>query len=72
MELRDRLKPYCDALVKGMEAENWYLSLIAALTLPDICTSLEDVSCYKDGESELFINGNGHFKHVYNVSHRCF
>ncbi|WP_338473334.1 hypothetical protein R4Z10_21565 (plasmid) [Niallia sp. XMNu-256] len=41
MELRDRLKPYYDALVKGIEAENWYLSLMAALTLPDICTSLE-------------------------------
>ncbi|MDM5282677.1 hypothetical protein [Peribacillus frigoritolerans] len=41
MELRERLKPYCDALVKGMEDENWYLALMAALTLPDICTSLE-------------------------------
>jgi len=42
MELRDKLKPYCDALVKGMEAENWYLSLMAAFTLPDICNSLEN------------------------------
>ncbi|MFB9761330.1 hypothetical protein [Ectobacillus funiculus] len=42
MELRDQLKAYCDALVKGMEAENWYLSLIAAFALPDICNSLED------------------------------
>lgn len=41
MELGERLKPYCDALVKGMEDENWYLALMAALTLPDICTSLE-------------------------------
>ncbi|MGM0887190.1 MAG: hypothetical protein ACQEW5_09510 [Bacillota bacterium] len=41
MELSERLKPYCDALVKGMEDENWHLSLMAALTLPDICTSLE-------------------------------
>jgi hypothetical protein len=41
MELSERLKPYCDALEKGMEDENWYLALMAALTLPDICTSLE-------------------------------
>jgi hypothetical protein len=41
MELRDRLKPYYDALIKGMESGNWYLSLMAAFTLPDICTSLE-------------------------------
>ena len=41
MELSERLKPYCDALVKGMEDENWYLALMAAFTLPDICNSLE-------------------------------
>ena len=41
MDLEDRLRPYCDALDKGIEDENWYLALMAALTLPDICTSLE-------------------------------
>jgi len=43
MELRNVLDPYCDALKKGIEAENWYLSLMAACTLPDICVSLEGV-----------------------------
>lgn len=42
MEVRNTLNPYCDALKKGIEAENWYLSLMAALTLPDICVSLEE------------------------------
>lgn len=41
MEVRKTLHPYCEALRKGIEAENWYLSLMAALTLPDICVSLE-------------------------------
>ena len=41
MDLLERLKPYCDALVEGMKSENWYLSLMAAFTLPDICNSLE-------------------------------
>lgn len=42
MEVRNTLYPYCDSLRKGIEAENWYLSLMAALTLPDICVSLEE------------------------------
>ena len=42
MEVRNTLYPYCEALRKGIEAENWYLSLMAALTLPDICVSLEE------------------------------
>jgi len=42
MELKNKLYPYCDSLKKGIESENWYLSLMAALTLPDICISLEE------------------------------
>lgn len=41
MILKKALIPYCESLVHGIEAENWYLSLMAACTLPDICTSLE-------------------------------
>jgi hypothetical protein len=43
MELRNVIDPYCEALKKGIETENWYLSLMAAFTLPDICVSLEGV-----------------------------
>lgn len=41
MVLEDALSPYCEALQKGIESENWPLSLMAAFTLPDICISLE-------------------------------
>lgn len=41
MILRNALSPYCESLIRGIEAENWHLALMAACTLPDICTSLE-------------------------------
>lgn len=41
MTLRNALSPYCESLIRGIEAKNWHLSLMAACTLPDICTSLE-------------------------------
>lgn len=41
MELRKLLSPYCDSIERGIESENWTLSIMAALTLPDICNSLE-------------------------------
>lgn len=44
MVLEDALSPYCEALLKGIESENWPLSLMAAFTLPDICISLEGKS----------------------------
>ncbi|EFZ2114301.1 hypothetical protein BOY45_004272 [Shigella flexneri] len=53
MELSERLKPYCDALVKGMEDENWYLALMAAFTLPDICTSLEGKTGKESGPAYI-------------------
>ena len=53
MELSERLKPYCDALEKGIEDENWYLALMAALTLPDICTSLEGKTDKESGPAYI-------------------
>lgn len=38
MVLRDALSPYFEALLRGIESDNWLLSLMAAFTLPDICT----------------------------------
>lgn len=42
MNVRNTLNPYCDSLRNGIKTKNWYLSLMAALTLPDICVSLEN------------------------------
>src|SRR5690625_2882121 len=44
MVLEDSLSVYCESLLKGMDSENWPLSLMAAFTLPDICISLEGKS----------------------------
>lgn len=41
MEVWNALTPYCDALRQGIEDNNWYLSLMAALILPEICVTLE-------------------------------
>lgn len=41
MELKESLKPYCEAVEKGIQSENWILTIMTALTLPDICNSLE-------------------------------
>lgn len=41
MEVREALTPYCEALKQGIKDSNWYLSLMAALILPDICVTLE-------------------------------
>lgn len=41
MEVREALAPYCEALEQGIKDGNWYLSLMAALILPDICVTLE-------------------------------
>lgn len=48
MVLEDALSAYCESLLKGIESENWPLSLMAAFTLPDICNSLEGKSGRKD------------------------
>jgi hypothetical protein len=53
MVLKDLLSPYCEALLKGIESENWILSLIAACTLPDICSTLEGKRG-RDGYVEWF------------------
>ena len=41
MELRELLNPYIKGIEKGIASENWILTVMAALTLPDICNSLE-------------------------------
>lgn len=41
MELRELLNPYIEGIEKGITSENWVLAVMAALTLPDICNSLE-------------------------------
>lgn len=41
MELRELLNPYIEGIEKGISSENWIVTIMAALTLPDICSSLE-------------------------------
>lgn len=37
MELKELLNPYIEGIEKGIASENWILTVMVALTLPDIC-----------------------------------
>lgn len=62
MTLEESIKPYINAVEKGVEQENWILAMMGALTIPDICTNMtginkdvkDDISKYitKDGTKE--------------------
>ncbi|MDD9150482.1 MULTISPECIES: hypothetical protein [unclassified Sporolactobacillus] len=41
MNLREAMRPYINALSDAIKLKNWHLALMPALTLPDICCSLE-------------------------------
>jgi hypothetical protein len=41
MNLREAMEPYIKALTDAIKYKNWHLALMPALTLPDICCSLE-------------------------------
>ena len=42
MELRELLNPYIEGIENSISSENWIVTVMAALTLPDIWNSLEE------------------------------
>lgn len=41
MSLREAMQPYINALTDAINLGNWHLALMPALTLPDICSTLD-------------------------------
>lgn len=41
MNLKDNFEPFSNSLKQAIQDENWYAALITAVTLPDICCTLD-------------------------------
>ena len=50
MSLRENFNRFYNSLQKSIEDENWYSALVLAVTLPDICCTLD--------ESKVMVSNN--------------
>lgn len=56
LELEEMLEPYFVAINRGILDENWILSVMATLTLPDICVSLERLNPKDKTNRSTYVN----------------